>query len=182
MELAAPTFVHTLNHPLRKEYAMKSRTLAFLATALVSAFMGGVIAMSLDSARAKSKSKDVLRAQKFELIDSQGKLRGVFTSSGPDDRSTLLRLYSKDSNSLMLLVSPDSEGGSQISFYNTKGQRVLNLQESRDLSQTRRPATRGTEPPGQKESDLVDKGGNVDVWDEIVRLNHEIDELKKRIR
>lgn len=159
---------------------MKPGILAFFATALVSAFMGGIIAMSLVSARAKSK--DVLRAEKFELRDSQGKLRGVFTSSGPEERSTLLRLYGKDSNSLMLLVSPDSEGGSQISFYNTKGQRVLNLQESRDLSQTRRPASRGTEPPGQKESDLVDKGGNVDVWDEIVRLNHEIDELKKRIR
>jgi hypothetical protein len=159
---------------------MKPRTLAFLATALVSALMGGIIATSLVPAHAKSKA--VLRAQKFELVDSQGKLRGVLTSSGPEERSTLLKLYGKDSNSLIVLVSPDSEGGSQISFYDSKGQRVLNLQESRVISETRRPSSRGTEPPGQKEGDMVDKGGNVDVWDEIVRLSHEIDELKKRIR
>ncbi len=159
---------------------MKPRILAFFATALVSALIGGIIAMSLDPARASSKN--ILRAEKFELRDSQGKLRGVFTSSGPDEQNTLLKLYGKDRSSLMLLVSPDTEGGSQISFYDTKGQRVLNLQESRALSQTRRPTSRGTEPPGRKGSEVVDKGGNVDVWDEIVRLNHEIDELKKRIR
>jgi hypothetical protein len=159
---------------------MKSRTLAFLATALVSALMGGVIATSLDPAHAKSKK--VLRAEKFELVDSQGKLRGLFTSSGTDERGTLLRLDGKDGGSLVLVIAPDDDGGGQISFYNTKGQRVLNLQESRDLSQTRRPEARGAEPPGQKGGDTVDKGGNVDVWDEIVRLSHEIDELKKRIR
>ena len=82
----------------------------------------------------------------------------------------------------MLLVAPEGDGGGQISFYDAKGQRVLNLQESRASFETRRPSSRGTEPPGQKEGDMVDKGGNVDVWDEIVRLSHEIDELKKRIR
>ena len=159
---------------------MKSRTVSFLAMVLISALIGGVIATTVDPAHAKSKK--VLRAEKFELVDSQGKLRVVFTSSGTDERGTLLRLDGKDGGSLVLVIAPDDEGGGQISFYNTKGQRVLNLQESRDLAQTRRPASRGAEPPGQKGSEMVDKGGNVDVWDEIVRLSHEIDELKKRMR
>lgn len=159
---------------------MKPRTLAFFATALISALMGGIIAMSLD--RTHASSRKTLRAEQFELIDSKGKTRGVLTSSGPNEDHTLLRLDGKDQTSLMLLVSPDSEGGSQISFFNSKNQRVLNLQESRTLSQTRRPTSRGVEPPGHKQGDMVDKGGNVDVWDEIVRLSHEIDQLKKRIR
>lgn len=158
---------------------MKPRTLAFFATALISALIGGIIAMSLD--RTHASSRKTLRAEQFELIDSKGKIRGVLTSSGSNEDHTLLRLDGKDQTSLMLVVNPDSEGGSQISFFNAKGERVLNLQESRSLSQTQRPASRGIESSGQK-GHMVDKGGNVDVWDEIVRLSHEIDELKKRIR
>jgi hypothetical protein len=165
---------------MRKGASMKSRTLAFLATAVVSALIGAIIAMSLD--RTHASSRKTLRAEQFELIDSKGKTRGLLTSSGPNEGHTLLRLDGKDQTSLMLLVNPDSEGGSQISFFNSKGERVLNLQESRPLSQTQRPTTRGIESSGQKGSAMVDKGGNVDVWDEIVRLSHEIDELKKRIR
>jgi hypothetical protein len=170
----------TLSLPTRgREHPMKHRTLAFFATALVSALIGGLVATSLDPVRATSRN--ILRAEKFELTDSQGNLRGVFTASGPDERHTLLRLYGKDRSSLMLLVNPSTEGGSQISFFDANDRRVLNLQESRDLSQTRRPASRGAEPPGQKEKDLVDKGGNVDLWDEILRLDKEIEDLRKRL-
>lgn len=102
---------------------------SYMITALSSmgfGLIGSVIGVYFTGfpvlAQSKETIKEVIKAQSFQLVDKNGKIRGAM-----DATADVTMFYLKDKNGNLGVDIQESEDGSRITLTNSKKQRIVSL-------------------------------------------------------